>query len=194
MRFITHILDILNITGIQRVVPPFETDIIALRCSTATAQTVYLAFTGSIVIYYTHNGVEYQDIRLASDWSGVDMSLPTADAETDIKIRGNITQAYFYRPGNTLNMLALNNTVGQFSMPDSVKTLDMRNAESVNAGNGYGVETLYAGAKESPQESICENVINNSPSGGVVWINETEAYASQLRAFAIAHGWTVNNL
>ena len=198
MRFVLDILDIKNILGMQRTQPQpaYDPDLLVLRCTTATAQNVTLYFTGAITIYYTYNGVEHQDVRLASDWSGVYMSLNAADAETDIKIRGNITQAGLDYPGNTIHMLAISNTVTVCAIRNNVLTLDLRNADLIQGFgyNPYGIETLYAVASTTDQRNLCTHVLTESPTGGTMFIDDTDTYAAAVKTVAQAQGWNVYSL
>lgn len=197
MRFVLDILDIQNILGMQRTQPQpaYDSDLIVLRSNNPIVYTT-LTFTGAITIYYTYNNVEQQEVRLANDWSGVYMPLPTADAETDIKIRGNITQADFSASANSIYFTAANDALTNLLIELPTKTLDLRNAAALNS-IGYlpfGVETLYARATNTTERSMMWSVINNSPTGGTLWIDRTQAYANDVISAAQARGWNVYNL
>ena len=116
------------------------------------------------------------------------------DAGSDIIIEGAITQLDVY--DNNTDFVAVSNTIDTLKIASSVLTLDLRNAESITGITGapFDIETLYAIAKTTAQQNVCEFIINNSPQGGTLFINNLDPYAAAVKATAIANGWSVYNL
>ena len=195
IRFIKNILDIKNLLGMQRPIQPipdpaYPANEMVLRTNGNTV-TFTPIFTGTIYYRYTYNGTTSVS-PYTDDYSGMAFS-NYCDNGTDVVITGNVTQIDV---DNDIEFVALNNTVANLSIFSSVKTLDLRNADSL-LGIGYmpfGVETLYVKATILNLQGLARTVINFSPNGGTLWINPNDTYAADVIAAAEAKGWTIYNL
>ena len=194
IRFLTHILDIKNLLGMQRVVPPtpYPANEIVLRTNGNTV-TFTPVFTGSITVRYRYNGTN-TEVTYGNVWSGQQMS-SYSDYGTDFIIIGNVTQIEIN--SGDVEFVAINNTVGSIDDLDAqVRTLDLRNATGLSgmSMHAFGITELYALATTVNNSNLSAMIIYNSPDGGTLWIDQTQAYAATVVSMAEAHNWTIYDL
>lgn len=198
IRFIKNILDIKNLLGMQRRIQPvpdpaYPANELVLRTS-GSYLTFAPVFFGTIDIQSTYGGVT-NTTQYTDSLSGTTFGI-FADPDTDVIITGNVTDI---TTDNTASFMAVNNTQNGYVLTNGITKLDLRNADDSNFWDGstvgtISVETLYAKATTPVLYTACRQVINNSPTGGVLWIDQTDAYWVGVVNAAQAQGWTIYNL
>lgn len=200
IRFIKNILDIKNLLGMQRVVPPtppepYPANEIVLRTNGNTV-TFTPVFTGSITVRYTYNGTN-TEVTYGNVWSGQQMS-SYSDYGTDFIIIGNVTQI---EVGADVEFLSYGNTIDYLYLyvvdSPNLRILDLRNLVSISSyaiSYACNINTIYANATTSEIKDFTVSAINGSPDGGVLWIDRTQTYAADVIAAAQAHNWTIYDL
>ena len=206
IRFITNILDIKNILGMQRALPPappaptpdpeLVANINAIRTQDGNPK-ICMAFSGNITIQGIYQGSSFT-ITLPDGWSGAEIPNIYADPETDVTAQGAITDVIIYNYYG-YNYVAISDTVTAVifadSLADALYTLDLRNAASLSSLPSSGalfINRIYALAtNENVANSIASLISNSTIANGEVWINNEDAYAAEIVAAAAAKGWTV---
>lgn len=193
IRFITHILDVLNVLGMQRVVPmpTHPANELVMRAA-ADGNVDYTAtFTGNLIVQANGETDTYPDT-----YSGIQIGVAGVAANTDIVLTGNITKIFFLGMAN-ISMLVVNNTTTNFAVSQNMKILDLRNANLISGFviNSDNLSQVYAIANTIAQKNISVDMITNSSvSNGILWIDGSQTYAADVIAAAQAKGWMVRFL
>ena len=194
IRFVKDILDVKNIIGMQRVQPDPAYPAGELVLRSVEHYFYYIPYyTG----YLTYSGIDQTDHVIGGSipdtYSGQADFISSVKPDSDFIFRGDIVQLDLVDSGNNISFVAVNNTLYQLDIQNDVQTLDLRNADNIQSigTQPFGVTTLYAIANNAMQRGVCTTIINNSPDGGILWIDHTQAYAAAVIAAAISHGWHV---
>lgn len=188
----------------QRVVPPppptpapaYPAQQTVMRLISSAPSDFIAYFTGNMQMWVTRNGATEAG-TLGPEFSGTQIQTDPyqpLDAGSDIIIEGAITQLDVY--DNNTDFVAAGNTLNSLAVVSSVKTLDLRNADNLQS-IGYvpfNIETLYAKATTTDLRNICTTVLQNSPTGGTMFIDDTDTYAAAVKTVAQAQGWNVYSL
>lgn len=201
IRFIKKILDIKNILGMQRTpiptpLPAYPANQFVMR-SDVLINDVTPTFTGSqmwLTVTEYGNTHTYYFPQVAS---GNVLQVATDIGTDAIFEQGNITDMDL--SAADVNFVAVNDTVQNITINNNLRTLDLRNAAVLTSVAAYpsfpyGVRELYARATDIIRREISKSFINNSPDGGVLWIDRTQTYAADVIAAAEAHNWTIYDL
>ena len=197
IRFIKNILDIKNLLGMQRTIPPvpdpaYPANQFVLRSQISGLITFIPIYNGTLHMQYTQGGVVIETDSPSGN-SGTTFAIFN-DIGEDLVITGNLEQITI---NGGVDFVAVNNTVDTiFDVGLDTAVLDMRNADNLVGllPAITNIRTLYAIANNSTQRTLCKQIIDNGIDGGVLWIDRTQAYAMQVIASATAHSWTVNDL
>lgn len=202
IRFLTHILDIKNLLGMQRTpiptpLPVYPANQFVMRSDTINTD-VTPVFTGSSInLTVTESGVTHT-YNFPSIASGTQIHI-TADPGTDIIWEGALQRIAFNNVPSGISFVALNDTMDQlYDIDDETRTLDLRNGAAFTIfferTSVLGITELYARADTSQIKNVSVVAINASPDGGVLWIDRTQPYAADVIAAAEAHNWTIYDL
>ena len=202
IRFLTHILDIKNLLGMQRTTPPVPiTDPqIRIHVSGASLMIIPTFTTGELIAQYT-NGGELIEERYDTSYSGVSINFNSTDAGWWV----NIINTEDRDPIDTIiiknhaDSVVVRENVDNVKITDGVEVLNIENADNL-IGVGaedvpnFGVYYLFAIAQTAAQRDSCIDVItNNIHSGSAceLYIDNTQPYAADVITAATAQGWTI---
>lgn len=204
IRWIKNILDIKNLLGMVRNVPPdpqYDPNNIVIR--TALNKTwLYLKYTGTVSVGYTYGGQSGFTEIFGPEFSETFKTVDN-DQGTDAIITGYITEITI-RGTYKYEFLAIGNTVthlkfyGGGSSAD-LHTLDFRNATNL-ASIGYSsnsipnISRIYTLADNAAELAIEDFITNSNITDGELWINPNGTYASTIIAAAQTKGWSIYNL
>ena len=201
IRFLTHILDIKNLLGMQRTptptpLPAYPANQFVMRSIVAN-NTFTPVFTGDLLVTTTHGGIT-STISIPDTSSGTYVIIAT-DPGTDIILEGALQRIAFNNVPSGISFVALNDTMDQlYDIDDETRTLDLRNGAAFTIfferTSVLGITELYARADTSQIKNVSVVAINASPDGGVLWIDRTQPYAADVIAAAEAHNWTIYDL
>ena len=194
VRFITDILDVKNLLGMQRIIP---------EPAYPVNETV-MRFSGTT---YNFNVVAGSSFDITRIYNGHPVTLHytnpgnytgNMDEGTDIIVTG----ATDIEPGSGCNFVAFGNDLTAIrisSVWGVLFEMDLRNAGDVHSFYTYSlnvVYTIYANAQYADLANFTQSVIEHSTmtTNGVLWIDPTEAYAASVITAAQTKGWTVYNL
>ena len=192
IRFITDILDVKNLLGMQRTpipMPEYPANETVLRFPGNTAE--FILYGGSYTVSYTYNGTIY-----TNNYTGSNTFNLSTDVGTDIIIIGatDVNVAI-----GSCTFAVLGSSVTYYADNGTVQTIDIRNVGIFVIGGGVitgsGIKTLYVHATTTNRQSASNTFINRSVNtNGVLWIDPTEAYAASVITTAQTKGWTVYDL
>lgn len=203
IRFITDILDVKNLLGMQRAIPipdpmypmPANASQLGIKILSAgsfiftpTSASAYIyadLYRGGIVVgnYLMNSGA----VRTISSLQAGDVLIFTTSL-TDLLIQNNNTES-----------IALNSDLAQLdvSICSGLKCVDFRNAtsllNSVSFSTSGDIQLIYDTANNNATQSAVNwLILNYTP--GVLYIDPDGVYYSSLKTLAIARGWTVYDL
>lgn len=199
IRFVKNILDVKNVLGMSREVPPIPDpqrnpeELFMHSNDGDFGYTPY--FTGTVNIF---NGK--MNIIRGESLSGIEVVTNTGNNVVQSWIIGDTYRLVL--PNNApIAILSPNNKLKQIDITTTyLHILDLRNAdqiEEITNGNPYNeISTLYAIANNTTQRDICIHLINNSiyTTYAILWIKRTQPYASDVIAVARTKGWSINYL
>lgn len=189
LRWLTNILDIKNLLGVQRVTPdpayPANETVMRFNGTTYAFNT-----SGDFDIITTVGGVQ-----VTTHHSSVGIFSGTMDEGTDVIVRGSITDL---DAGVNCNFIAFANYLTAIRVATShhtLKTIDLRNAGDVHNFYRYtppSIPTIYANAQYSDLANFAQGLIDDSTvTDGTLWIDPAQQYASYVITAAQAKGWSV---
>lgn len=191
--------DILNILWKNRTPAPVPDPAYPANQIVLRSPTSLFRFTP----YYTGNMTYYGTDPMGNPFSGTISDANSGQPKnasvmpgTDFIITGSVTQLDVNGYSANVDFVSVSDILQHLDINSSTKTLDMRNGASAN-GLGYppyDINVLYARADTNGNNQACVSAINNSPDGGTLWINTSEAYAADVLIAAQNHGWTVYQL
>lgn len=201
IRFIKNILDIKNLLGMQRVVPPTPIVDPQVYLTPSASNTFIATFTtGELIVQYLSGGVVIEE-RYDTSYSGQPITV-----SPDFNSFGvNIINTDDRLTIDTIEILSgthavsIGNNVLNVRIPESIETLDAENAwllETItNTDANYGMDSLRAYAETTDQRDAYIGVINNNvaPYGLTpsLYIDANETYAADVITAATAQGWYI---
>ena len=200
IRFITHILDIKNLLGMQRNTPPMP---IVCVCKTSyiNSCSLRLYFNGdqAEIVYNDYYDAELKTLVATHSPYAIGIN---PDPDTDITISGDIYQLGVFGMenmivGNTIQTLNFLENYGWIECP--LISIDLRNADNLHLVSATKplarLETIYANAKTSGLANISTQLINDAVlATGDVYVDVNEPYASTVITAANNKGWTIHYL
>lgn len=196
LRWLTHILDIKNLLGMQRIplpMPIYPPDEFVMRALNDDVLDFTPNFTGTLTVRVGEDEDTYP-----VGYSGAEISVGPISAGTDVILTGNITSVSLLHGAN-VQLLSINDTVDFVSLADNITVLDLRNGSNVLmydlSISNVNVRELYANARTIVLKSLSTNVINGSTvADGIVWVDRNEPDIAQVITAAENKGWTVYEL
>jgi hypothetical protein len=203
IRFIKNILDINNLLGMQRVVPPTPpTPIlnpqIEMRSVGGTCIFMPTFTSGELIVQYTSGGVLIEE-HYDTSYSGTAISV-NVDGSYLIKIKNtdsNLTINAIEAIQN-INSVEIIDHVESVQIPQAVTTLNIQNASELETviptESQFGVIALYGRATNTDERDASKEVIDYNVNPGSICtllIDSGETYAADVITTAITAGWNV---
>lgn len=202
IRFIKNILDIKNLLGMQRVVPPTPPTPIGvpqIRLHSWTDCEFIPTFsTGELIVQYGDGHGNLIEERYDTSYSGTQIIINHDPGSYYIDIV-NTTSRLLIDSIETLNNIddvVINRNVLNVRIPQQVERLNFSNSYTLNLTvtptmSLFNIMVLEAAAWSIEQRDACLAIINNNIGPGTLYISADDPYAADVITAATAQGWEI---